>query len=126
MTRDSEQEILAGIRTILAFERNLLSEERTALSEFRTGLTISIAAAPVSALATYLFSLVYDEGILLDLLSYTILILIAILGIYMALLSRTSLTKIQKMKNEIKNKKFELIEKSVYKFEFSQFFLNED
>ena len=44
----------------------------------------------------------------------------------MALLSRTSLTKIQKMKNKIKNKKFELIEKSKYKLAFSQFLLNED
>jgi len=113
MAEAGEQEILAEIRTLLALERNYLAEERTALAEFRTGLALTVIGPTASTVVAYVFSVIPIEKILLvELLNFTFFSILTIVGIWTSLRSQSTLKKIRKKKEIIKDREAALIKSS--------------
>lgn len=100
MVEDEERKILDQISILLALERNYLAEERTALAEFRTGLALVLIAVPATGIVVFIFStLLIERFLLLDLVSFTLFVILAILGIRISIRSQQRLKKIKiKMK----------------------------
>lgn len=113
MTKPSEQEILAKIRTLLALERNYLAEERTELAEFRTGLALTVIAPAASTVIAYVFSLLQmGFALLFDALNVTFFAILTIWGIWTSLRSRSKLRRIRKKKTILKNRECEIMSKA--------------
>ena len=113
MTDNSEQEILAKIRTLLALERNHLAEERTELAEFRTGLALTVIAPALSTVIAYIFSLLQVEYVLLlDALNFIFFAFLTVWGIWTSLRSRSKLNKIRKKKMILKDRVCKVMSKS--------------
>ena len=113
MTKPSEQEILAKIRTLLALERNYLAEERTELAEFRTGLVLTVIAPAVSTLIAYAFSfLEVEHAFLFDALNFTFFAILTVWGIWTSLRSRSKLNRIRKKKMILKDRECEVMRRS--------------
>ena len=77
-----------------------MAEERTALAEFRTGLALVSIAVPATGIVVFIFStLLIEWFLLLDVVSFTLFVILAILGIRISILSQQRLKKIKiKMK----------------------------
>jgi len=113
MTKPTEQEILAKIRTLLALERNYLAEERTALAEFRTGLALTVIAPAASTVIAYTFSsLQLEYALLFDAFNFTFFATLTIWGIWTSFRSRSKLNKIRNKKMILKNRECEVMKKS--------------
>jgi uncharacterized membrane protein YidH (DUF202 family) len=113
MADDTDQEILAKIRTLLALERNYLAEERTALAEFRTGLALTVIGPTVSTFLAYTFSsLPTTQALLYDLINFAVFSVLTIWGIWTSLRSRSMLRKIRKKKKIIDAREATLVKSS--------------
>ena len=113
MADDTDQEILAKIRTLLALERNYLSEERTVLAEFRTGLALTVIGPTVSTFLAYIFSsLPTAQALLFDLISFALFSVLTISGIWTSLRSRSVLRKIREKKKIINAREATLVKSS--------------
>lgn len=107
----SEQEILARIRTLLALERNYLSEERTALAEFRTGLTLALVSPPAISLFSYLFD-VLNLSLAFGGFLYLAFGFLTVLGIWISVMSRLRLKKIQQKIQLLKDRQLKVMKDS--------------
>jgi uncharacterized membrane protein YidH (DUF202 family) len=109
----AELDTLSVLRTLLALERNFLAEERTCLAEFRTGLTLTVLGPTMGTFLAYLFSsLTLEEALLYDLINLIIFSIVTIMGLRMALRSRSKLQEIRKMKNALKTRQTEISQSS--------------
>ena len=113
MSKKSEQELLAKVRTLLAIERNYLAEQRTALAEFRTGLTLTLTAPPAISLVTYFFqSVPILRNTIFDAVVYLFLILITIYGVRISVSSRSKLRKISQKIKILQDRENKMIKQS--------------
>jgi uncharacterized membrane protein YidH (DUF202 family) len=113
MVDETEQEILATIRTLLALERNYLAEERTELAEFRTGLAILLIVPAATTVIAYVSSLLEVRYVFLfDMLNFTLFAALAVWGILTVIHSRSKLNKIRKNKTLLKTRECEFVSKS--------------
>lgn len=95
MAETDEEAVLLRIRTLLALERNYFAEERTALAEFRTGLALALIAPLPTTVVAYIFHVLpTEEPLFFEALSFTIFVVVAAMGIWMGLRSRSKLKKI--------------------------------
>ena len=109
MAETDEQDVLSRIRTLLALERNFLAEERTALAEFRTGLAVALISAPATSVVAYIFYTIPGEPFLFNVLSVMVFAVIAVIGIWMGLRSRSRLKKIEKKKKMLREHQVAII-----------------
>ena len=108
-----EQEALAEIRTLLSLERTYLSKERTTLSEFRTGIALILAIPPAVTIFSYVFSLIPMERIFLfDLPIFAFLAVLAVMGIWIILSSRSKLKKVREKKKILRDREVEVMRSS--------------
>ena len=110
MAGDTDQEILAKIRTLLALERNYLAEERTALAEFRTGLALTVIGPTASTFLAYLFSsLPLTQALLYDVVNFAVFSVLTIWGIWTSVQSRSMLREIRRKKRIIDEREAALV-----------------
>jgi len=109
MPETDEHDTLLRIRTLLALERNFLAEERTALAEFRTGLAVALIAAPASSIVAYIFFIIPGEPFFFNLLSFIVFAVIAVMGIWMGLRSRSKMKKISEKKKMLREHQVAII-----------------
>jgi uncharacterized membrane protein YidH (DUF202 family) len=113
MVDETEQEILATVRTLLALERNYLAEERTELAEFRAGLAILLIVPAATTVIAYVSSLLEIRyGLFFDILNFTLFAVLAVWGIWTIIRSRSKLNKIRKNKTLLKARECEFVSKS--------------
>lgn len=113
MVDETEQEILATVRTLLALERNYLAEERTELAEFRAGLAILLIVPAATTVIAYVSSLLEVRyGFLFDVLNFTLFAVLAVWGIWTMIHSRSELNRIRKNKTLLKARECEFVSKS--------------
>ncbi len=113
MVDENEQEILATVRTLLALERNYLAEERTELAEFRTGLAILLIVPTTTTVIAYISSILeVRHALFFDVLNFTLLAVLAILGIWTITRSHSKLNRIRNNKKLLKARECEIVSKS--------------
>ncbi|MHA1409036.1 MAG: hypothetical protein ACTSQY_01725 [Candidatus Odinarchaeia archaeon] len=110
VSKKSDMEALAQLRTLMALERNFLSKARTALSEFRTGLALVLLGPPLSAgISLFLSSLTTIDNLILNIVNFTLFGVVFILGLYIAIKSRIAFNKIREKQKSVLQRQREII-----------------